>query len=264
VWEGVVGLVVSVAFNGRYAGGESKLDTVGYTGDLTIMAVESNLPDNFAGSAVIENLIIDGNTDGGGSSFGVGTTGILLQNVYNCLIRNVTIMNCEVGIKVKLTDGFWSHGNRFEHIRMINVKTGILFEGASNTDKYFSHTTIDDVRISLVQANSVGIMVGTGSNGFADLHGAFIKATVWMNATSHKGLVVNGSLRYSLVNFEVEHMDENVSPGQGMVVNSGASVKDNQNFLLTALWFRSKNRRLSVDNGADCDEGYITVFSRDM
>ena len=252
-----------VPYNGRCSGDESKQDIIAYdpsqSNPLNIVRVESNLPYDFVGSAIIENLIIDGLDPSNGA------TGILLENVYNCWVRNLTIMNCDVGIKVKIANGGnWAHGNRFEHIRMINVKTGILFEGASNTDKYFSHTTIDDVRISLVQANSVGIMVGTGSNGFADLHGAFIKATVWMNATSHKGLVVNGSLRYSLVNFEVEHMDENVSPGQGMVVNSGASVKDNQNFLLTALWFRSKNRRLSVDNGADCDEGYITVFSRDM
>jgi len=267
VWEGVVGLVVSVAFNGRYAGGESKLDTVGYTGDLTIMAVESNLPDRVAGSAVIENLVIDGNTDGGGSSFGVGTTGILLQNVYNCLIRNVTIMNCEVGIKVKLTDGFWSHGNRFEHIRMINVKNGIVFEGTSSA-RDFSYTVIDDVRISLAGFldDVVGIKIGVN----ADLHCAFIKATVWLgdfpdDNYPQVGLVVDGSLRYSLVNLEVEQEQPRDPTGYGVRVNSGATVSDNQTFLLTALWLYKKinnvvvDRRLSVVGGAVCGIGEVTV-----
>ena len=256
-------MVIMVAYNGRYSGSESKnkLDAVKYTGDDVLMQVESNLSNNFVGSAIIENLIIDGRDADSDTS-----VGILLENVCNCLIRNLTIMNCNVGIKVKIANGGnWAHGNRFEHIRMKNVKTGILFEGTSNTDKYFSGTTIDDVRISLDALDSVGIMVG-GGNGFADLHGAFIKTTVWMCKDSQKGLVVNGSLRYSLVNLEVEQVIESVPSGYGVVVNSGATVKDNQSFLLSAMWLNPNNgvdRRLSVESGATCGAGEITVYSRD-
>ena len=248
-----------VPYDGCCVGEGSKQDTIAYdpyqSGALNVVRVESNVPNNFAGSAVIENLIIDGLDQ-------PNTNGILLEDVCNCLVRNVTIKNCDVGIRVRASEGSWAYGNRFEHIRMINVKTGIVFEGASSGSKYFSYTTVDDVRISLAHPNSVGIMVGDG-NSFADLHGAFIKATVWMNKTSHRGLVVNGSLRYSLVNLEVEHMDDSVLPGLGVVVNLGATVKDNQNFLLTALWFLSETRQLSVSSGADCNEEDITVFSRD-
>jgi hypothetical protein len=231
-------LVVTVAFNGRYAGAKSKLDPVEYTGDLNIMTVASNLPSNFAGSAVIENLIIDGKKM-------AGTTGIVLQNVYNCLIRNITIMDCEVGIRVKVTEGFLSHGNRFEHIRMINVKTGIVFEGTSSSMD-FSYTTIDDVRINLSGVpNAVGIKLG-GDTSYANLYNAFIKAAVWLqdfahDGSSHKGLeVVKGALKFSLVNFEVEQHRPDPVPlgylsGYGVYINSGAAVSSNQNFLLTTL-----------------------------
>jgi hypothetical protein len=256
-----------VAYNGRYSGTESKntLGTIKYTNDDTIMQVESNLPNNFAGSAIIENLIIDGRKQ---QPNAYASVGLLLENVYNCWVRNLTIMNCDVGIRVKIADGgFWAHGNRFEHIRMKNVKTGILFEGnSSNGAKYFSYTTIDDVRISLDREDSVGIMVGKNNEGLADLYGAFIKATVWMCKATQKGLVVNGSLRYSLVNLEVEQVIKSVPSGYGVFINSGAVVRDNQGFLLTALWLNppsSVDRRLSVNGGADCAVGEITVFSRD-
>jgi len=226
-----------VAYNGRRVGSSgSKLEVINYTNSLTIMQVDSNLPDDFAGSAVIENLVIDGN-DASGNAVG-GVTGLLLENVYNCVIRNITIRNCEVGIRVKLTGsaGDCSRGNRFEHIRMKNVKTGIVFEGVSAA-KDFSYTTIDDVRISLDnRLNGVGIKIGD-DNVHADLHCAFIKATVWLGNGTQKGLEVNGVLKYSLVNFEVEQeIPLNPLPsGWGVYVNLGATVWDNQNFLLTTL-----------------------------
>lgn len=213
------GSTIVVPYNGRYAGNGSKQDTIDANGaDTIIMQVQSNVPDNLDGSAVIENLIIDGKNYS-------GTTGILLQNVYNCCIRNLTIKDCDVGIHVDLTDDHWSHANRFEHIRLMNVKTGILFTGTSGYHD-FSHTIIDDVGISVKDdADAIGIKIG---DSYANVYNAFIKATVWLGDSTGKGMEVNGQLKLSLVNLEVEG-----SGGTGLYVNSGAYVTDNQSFLLT-------------------------------
>jgi hypothetical protein len=213
---------IVVPYDGRYAGVGSKQTTVWWNGADTIMQVQSNVPSNLNKSAVIENLIIDGT----GST---NATGILLENVYNCYIRNVTIKNCDVGIKVRITGSNWSHANRFEHIRMINVKTGILFTGTSS-NKDFSFTTIDDVGISLKNDSvAVGIKVG---DPYANLYNTFIKATIWLDTSNGTGMVVNGELKLSLVNLEVEEPSQSYN-GKGLQINSGAYVTDNQNFLLT-------------------------------
>jgi hypothetical protein len=120
-------------------------------------------------SAVIENLIIDGKNM-------PGVTGILLQNVAHCMIRNLTIRNCEVGIHVRSYKGLWSECTNLKHIRMENVKKGIVF---TTTGPYVwqipnsndtslqagasaAFTTIDDVDIGLKDndSNAVGIQVG--------------------------------------------------------------------------------------------------------
>ena len=101
-------------------------------------------------SAIVENLIIDGQNLG-------GISGIKLQNVYNCLVRNVTIKNCDVGVEIGNLYGAWSEFTRLEHIRMDNVNKGILFtsngplESDPNTYPGDSagFTTIDDVGITL-------------------------------------------------------------------------------------------------------------------
>ena len=242
--------MVDVLYNARYVGLESKQSVVGYDmcSPNAIIEVQSNLPNHFDGSAVIENLVIDGSNPNGEVT--VGSTGILLKNVYNCLIRNITIRNCEVGIRVKVTEGFWSQGNRFEHIRMKNVKVGIVFEGASSTANDFSYTTIDDVRISLDgHQNGVGIKVGDG-NAYANLYNAFIKATVWLdksnseNMLKQTGLEVNGALKYSLVDLEVEQDATENYLGYGVVIGLDGEVLGNQNFLLATLGLHPA-RRLS-------------------
>jgi len=210
---------VVVPFDGRKAGVGSKQEVIQYNGAPLMMSVASNYPGNVDKNAVIENLIIDG-------TGAAGSTGILLENVCNCLIRNLTIKNCEVGIKVQITGNGRAFGNRFEHIRMINVKTGILFTGTSG-NKDFAYTTIDDVGMSLSGSNqnSSGIKVDTN----AELYNAFIKATVWINQTGHKGMEVSGKVKYSLVNLEAENI------GTGLYVSSTGVVSDNQSFLLAAL-----------------------------
>ena len=119
-------------------------------------------------SVVIENLIIDG----GGLP---GVTGILLENVVHCLIRNVTIRNCEVGVHIRSYKGLWSEGNVLKHVCMENVKKGVVFTTTGpykwNMDdppypgsEFCSDafTTLDGVDISLKDndADAVGIQVG--------------------------------------------------------------------------------------------------------
>lgn len=237
------GSTIVVPYNARYTGSGSKQTTIVHNGASVIMQVASNLPSNSGSGAIIENLIIDGT----GVS---GTTGILLENVCNCLIRNLTIMNCDVGIEVKITGDNWSQSNRFEHIRMRNVKTGIKFTGTSS-NKDFSYTTIDNVGINLIDdVNSRGIQVGPN----ADLYNAYVKSTVWTSLTAHRGMEVYGKVKYSLVNLEVENA------GTGLHVSSGAVVSDNQNFLLTALFsdeYISSSNGI-VNAGGTCKD--VTVF----
>jgi uncharacterized repeat protein (TIGR02543 family) len=233
---------VNVPFDGRYAGSSgSKEMTLSYAGvgNEAVLKVLSNLPSNTDKSAVVENLVIDGNNK-------PNMIGILLEDVSKCLIRNLTIMNCDVGIKVQLTGnkGACAQGNRFEHIRMINVKTGILFEG-TNSAKDFSYTTIDDVGISLedqLATSDVGIKIGSNAN----LYCAFIRATVWLAKSKGVGLEVNDKLNFSIVNLAVEQDSGN--NGYGVRVNSGATVSNNQSFLLTALLLLPQNRL--VDNNS--------------
>jgi hypothetical protein len=208
------------------------------------MQVGANVPSgNFGESALIENLIIDGGNN-------VGTVGILLQNVYNCCIRNITIKNCEVGIKIENTSSYWSHANRLEHIRMINVKTGILFNGTS-TGKDFSFTTIDDVGMSLKDNDSdaVGIKVGSP---YGNIYNGFIKATVWLGSSNGTGMTVNGEVKLSLVNLEVE---EPALEGGGLrdgvgvkIVTQDSFVSENQNFLLTTGGIKTPPFDLLVNN----------------
>jgi hypothetical protein len=253
---------INVALDGREAGTTgSKQRLIKYQpqGDLVMMLVKSNLPNNLDRNAVIENLIIDGSNT-------PNTIGVLLENVCNGLIRNITIKDCDIGIKVKITGNGKAFGNRFEHVRMINVKHGIIFEGAENA-KDFSYTTIDDVGISLAidqTPSSDKTAIGIKVDSKANLYNAFIKATVWMSHYAHKCLVVDGEIKYSLVNIEVEQPipepqyqnDPNDGYGYSVFIGQGAVVKSNQSFLLTVL--SPEGKILKVNMNGNTDD--ITVF----
>ena len=183
-----------------------------------ILSVASNLsnPDE---TAIIENLVIWGN----GSN-----TAIELSDVYNCKIRNVTIRNCDTGIKLTATSNNFSQANSIEHVRMYWVNRGIKFDqGAGTGDFKFTH--IDNVGISLRtdQSNLNGIEVGTGCK----IYSSFIKANVW-SATTCIGMYVNGQVKYSLVNFN--HERTTGTGGTGVYISSSGVVSDNQNFFLAA------------------------------
>ena len=137
-----------------------------------VKVVESSFHDPWQ-SSLIENLIIDGNETGSGNRF---VTGILLENVMHCMIRNVTIKNCEVGIHIRSYKGLWSECACLKHIRMENVKKGVVFTTTGPYKGYpndpnktypgsefcsAAFTSIEDVDIGLANySDAVGIQVG--------------------------------------------------------------------------------------------------------
>ncbi|XHH08614.1 MAG: hypothetical protein ACFCUE_13755 [Candidatus Bathyarchaeia archaeon] len=183
-----------------------------------IISVDSNLADSTR-SAVIENIILCGNAT---------NIGIFLQNIYNCQVRNVTIVNCDIGIKLMSANGGWSQSNHIQHVRMSYVNKGIQFApGATNN---FGFTHIEDVGISLNNtANLRGIEIGTGCKPYS----SFIKANVW-SSQACDGLWVDGELKYCLINFNHEKCTSGAG-GNGIYIGQNASIgTTNQNFFLAA------------------------------
>jgi hypothetical protein len=188
-------------------------------------------PPAYVHSAVIENLIIDGK--------GYNNTGILLENVCNCQIRNITIRNCEVGIHIRNKWGLWSETNCLKHIRMENVKTGILFTTAGpytspTSQKTYpgasaGFTVIDDVGIKLANSSdAVGIQVGgkriiNDPDGKQDVittvispYSSRIRANVWLGTGGGTGLkIINGMLWYGQSHLTV-HNVHNSANGIGI------------------------------------------------
>ncbi|MCL2291664.1 MAG: hypothetical protein FWC30_01135 [Candidatus Bathyarchaeota archaeon] len=202
--------MITVGMDELYAGAVGSKQTV-ITGTGTIMKFESNfqatlLIPAFTRSVVVENLIIDGQG-------AAGTTGLLLENVGGAFIRNITIRNCDVGIHLRNIDGGWTETNHLQHIRMENVKKGILFNtsgsGVKGPGDSFGHSYIDDVSIVLRNtAGTVGIQVGDVSDPsgvFVKPYFSFIRANVWLNSQDGCGIkmVNRGELRLCLANIGV-------------------------------------------------------------
>jgi hypothetical protein len=176
-------------------------------------------PDRFVHSALIENLVIDGNDQ--------NVTGILLENVGQCQIRNVTIKNCDVGIHLKNVEGWWSECNFLKHIRMENVKTGIKFTGSQKISNYrpgdsAAFTMIDDVDISLVNNSAaVGIQIGDGVD-LIKPYSSYLKASIKLGSAGGTGLkVLNGEFKFGLGHLTVM----GPSSGIGVFVDSNSSVR---------------------------------------
>jgi hypothetical protein len=200
----------TVPMDGLLKGVGSKQVTLNYSGNTNAIVVGHNARrnsttgqyDKWYKAAVIENLIIDG------QSSTYGATGIVLSDVYNCLIRNVTLRNFEVGIKITATDLLddgvthmsppnWSEANKIRHVRMENVKTGIRFDSGTGKGS-FGFTTIDDVGIQLANdASAVGIQIGTLNNSItAQPYSSFMKANVWEQSSGGTGMkLINGELK---------------------------------------------------------------------
>jgi hypothetical protein len=202
----------------------SKNDTIQAVsgGANPILDVQNNVPGGYWDqTAIIENMVIDGNNQ--------GVTGIRLRDVYNCWVRNVFIINCDVGILIEATSGNWCEANRLEHIRMEGVNKGIVLAAADNgTGQDF--TTINDVGISLTNnSSSVGIQIGNPTSGkLVKSYSSFIKANVWLQTNGGTGMDVYGELRHSFVNFEVEKTSEGAA---------GTGVNISNPYYDRAVWF---------------------------
>jgi hypothetical protein len=209
---------IAVEMDGRYSGEESKKTHI-YSECDPIFRVDSNFQ-NWTRSAIIENLVIEGNGN---------NTAILLEDVYNCLIRNITFKNCNIGVKITATTGKWAEANKIQHVKMINVNKGVVFD-KGNSDGIFHFTHIDNADISLSENESgptshVGIEVGTG----CILYSPFIKANIGMD-TACSGLYTNGTIKHGLINLCIE--SDQTSTGYGIYIDSGAVTTDNQSFFL--------------------------------
>jgi hypothetical protein len=232
-------------------------------------------PDGYKESAVIENLVIDGRDH--------GVTGILLDNVCKCQIRNVTIKNCDVGIHIRLRNGLWSESNCLRHIRMENVNKGILFTttGPGDVTKKLpgdsaAFTTIDDVRIELADRNgTVGIQVGgkqiiydpytapaDKDNTCIAPYSGRIRANVWVKNSDGVGLkLVNGELGYGQTHLTVHKLGAKGGIGVDLhEFDPTALWNYNSGFAYRPIW---KNQRLTFDTntGSFVDKGFMLVTS---
>jgi len=208
----------------RYAGVGSKQTVVKATSANTVVVkVDSNFSADhndpvgpkcsLVRSGLVENLIIDGQ----GFS---GTTGLLLENVCGSFVRNVTIRNCDVGILFRTVDDLphtwtWSETSCLQHIRLVNVKKGILFSVA-NFGYSFGHSYIDDVDIFLRDGLEEGVGIQIGDNPTASISArpyfSFLKANIYLGSGGGCGVrLVNGELKHGLINVGVY--------GKGSAVN---------------------------------------------
>jgi hypothetical protein len=176
-----------------------------------IISVNSNF-DDITKSAAIENIIIVGN----GSN-----TGILLQDVLHSKVRNVTIVNCDVGIKLTATGDNWTEANQIEHVRIKDVNKGIQFAPGGRSDNSRAFSYINDVGISLNDAQNLrGIEIGTGCR----IYSSFIKANVWSTQSSD-GMWIDGLVNLCLINFNHEKTTSGAG-GSGIYLSQNAVVYD--------------------------------------
>ncbi len=209
---------IDLPADGLLRGTGSKIVTIRSSAS-PIIRVASNFGD-LNKNASIENIVLLGDT---GSE-----TAIELSDVYNCQIRNISIKNVDVGIKVTATTNKWSESTRMEHIRMAWVNKGIQFTKGTGTGSFsFSH--IDDVGISLKDtSNLTGIDIGQDCK----LHAPFIKANVWSSQPCN-GMYINGEIKAGLINFNHEKTVGHVG-GNGISIGQNATISDNQYLFVSA------------------------------
>lgn len=225
----------TVPIDGLLTGTASKQITLNYTGSGNAITVAPNAQapnTDWSRSATIENLIIDGQSPS-------SNTGILLNDIYNCRINNLTIRNFNIGIHITADNNNWSEVNTIKHVRMENVQTGILLDSGTGSGS-FAFTVIDDVGIQLANSGSaVGIQIGTGPSALtAKPYSSYIKANVWEQSAGGTAMkLINGEVKYGLINLAVQ----GPSNGYGVDISNTptGSVYNNQDgnfpgFLLSA------------------------------
>lgn len=168
-----------------------------------IIEVESNMgaSGDYTKTAIIENLMISG-----WGATNPDQIGILLNDVYNCQIRNVTIVNCGKGIQLGTTYSaqyeYMTYATNIEHVRMNHVYNGITFakEAGSTGDFGFTHITDTSMTLHPNPENLRGIEVNTGCK----LHNSFIKANVWSCSPNCCAMYIDGDTRYNLIHVSGE------------------------------------------------------------
>lgn len=280
---GTTSTPTTVPKDGLLRGVGSKQITLNYTGSDSAITVTPNVRwlrneqtgenifTDWTKTAVIENLIIDGQ----GSTNAIG---IKLEDVYNYIVRNVTIKNFEVGIKLSATDKYdvvggnpvstggavrnFSEMHTIKHVRLENVKTGILFDTGTG-DGSFAFTKIDDVGIQLKNDSSaVGIQVGNTTDtsvAIAHPYSSFMRAHVWIQSAGGTGLRLRrGEIKYGLTSLTVN----GPSNGYGADLSAGNAndcITGNQisGFYLTCAGIAAANRVIgSVSHDIDFDQSY--------
>ncbi|MCW4025733.1 MAG: hypothetical protein NWF01_12005 [Candidatus Bathyarchaeota archaeon] len=185
-----------------------------------IISVGSNFASMFTRSALIENLVIVGNG---------ANVGVLLQNVVHCRIRNITVVNCDVGVRLTASGDNWTEANEIEHVRIKDVNKGIQFTPGGSPDNSRAFTYINDVGISLNNAENLrGIEVGTGCR----IYSSFIKANVW-SSQACDGMWIDGLVNLCLINFNHEKTTAGQG-GSGVHIAANGNVCNNQSFFLSS------------------------------
>ena len=210
---------IDLPADGLLRGTGSKIVTIQSSAN-PIIRVASNSSD-FNKNAAIENVVLMG-TNG-------NETAILLEDANNCQIRNISIRNVDVGIKLTAATTSMP-SSRMEHIRMGWVNKGIQFtKGTGVSIGDFSFTHIDDVGISLKDTSSLtGIDIGQSCK----LHAPFIKANVWSTQPCN-GMYINGEVKAGLINFNHEKTVGHVG-GNGISIGQNATIMDNQMLFVSA------------------------------
>lgn len=216
---------IELASDGLLRGTGSKQVTVISSAD-PIVSVGSNVPDDFHKTAVIENIVLWGNEG--------NEKGVLLEDVYGCQIRNVSLKNLDTGILITATSGKWSEANRIEHVRMFYLNsTGIDFQKGDGTGK-FGCTHIADVGISFKNSGT-----GIKTDSDCELYAPFIKANMWANQGTSWGISLDGTINAGLCNYNHAKTTAGaagyaVGIGQYGAVSNTESFHHNSRFFVVA------------------------------
>jgi hypothetical protein len=217
-------------------------------------------------SALLENIIIQGS--------GQAQVAIELEDVYNCYIRNITIRNVNVGIKISTTTNYTAEANRIENVTMENVNKGIQFYNNSGD---YNYTTIDNARVSLSDSTNLrGVEIGTG----CWLAAPFMHFNV-QSSQNCTGLYTNGTTKAELITGSHFKTNGDSYEGYGVELGSNATAAWDQNdrFFVAGRhlsevlhdtrvsgtsYITTKNNYCCVSSVEYADDGYMTYDSENI
>jgi hypothetical protein len=178
-------------------------------------------------NVTIKNLIIQ-------PDYWSNNTAIRLENVSNCVIENVQIIDQQnypnnkysPGIDIQCNGGTVS-GNQLKHIKMSKINGGIRFSGSG----IFRNTSMSDVGITLANypVGQKGIEICAGCT----LDSPYIVANTWIDknkdniinaADNSCGIYINGTITNAiLIKFTTERTDITTG-GFGIIKGPNGSI----------------------------------------